>query len=414
MIAVREALNEILQTVAPLGLEKVNLFDAMGRVLGENIKAGRNIPPKNNSAMDGYAVRWQDTTGVSEQQEVLLEVTEDIPAGAIPRKSILPGQAARIMTGAPLPEGADAIVKMEDTEKADRHVKIKTAVTAGQDVRFAGEDVREGEVVLPRGSVLRPAGIGMLASLGRTFVSVYQRPLIAVLATGDELVDIDEPLSPWKIINSNTYSIAALAMDSGARVMQMGIARDRREDLLEKFKAAMRADIIISTGGVSVGDYDLVKDIMQEMGSNMKFWKVAMRPGRPLAYGMAGIIPLFGLPGNPVSAMISFEQFVRPAILKMLGHQNIFRKTVTAILKEDVRKRKGLTHFTRAVVTAGPDGYAVSTTGEQGSGILISMVRANGLIVLPPTDSEVVKAGTVVKVQLLDNSLERTAEPDFL
>jgi molybdopterin molybdotransferase len=413
MITVAEAIEQILQTINPLGLERVNILDALGRVLGEDITAGRNIPPKDNSAMDGYALRFQDTIGASPHQPVLLEVIEDIPAGAIPQKSIAAGQSARIMTGAPLPVGADAVLKMEDTKKDGQKIKIMAEAKSGQDIRWTGEDVREGELVIPRGTIVRPAGIGMLASLGRSFISVYQRPLIAVLATGNELVDIDESPSPWKIINSNSYSLASQALDCGALVMQMGIAKDQREDLLARFQAAMRADVIISSGGVSVGDYDLVKDIMQEVGSRMQFWQVAMRPGKPLAFGRIGNIPMFGLPGNPVSSMISFEQFIRPAILKMMGHQEIFRRTVRAVLQENIEKRKGFTHFIRALVKAGAGGYTVSTTGEQGSGILKSMVRANGLIVLPE-DVDKVKSGTEVKVQLLDNSLSWTSQPEYL
>jgi molybdopterin molybdotransferase len=413
MITVAEAIEQILQTINPLGLERVNILDALGRVLGEDITAGRNIPPKDNSAMDGYALRFQDTIGASPHQPVLLEVMEDIPAGAIPQKSIAAGQSARIMTGAPLPVGADAVLKMEDTKKDGQKIKIMAEAKSGQDIRWTGEDVREGELVIPRGTIVRPAGIGMLASLGRSFISVYQRPLIAVLATGNELVDIDESPSPWKIINSNSYSLASQALDCGALVMQMGIAKDQREDLLARFQAAMRADVIISSGGVSVGDYDLVKDIMQEVGSRMQFWQVAMRPGKPLAFGRIGNIPMFGLPGNPVSSMISFEQFIRPAILKMMGHQEIFRRTVRAVLQENIEKRKGFTHFIRALVKAGAGGYTVSSTGEQGSGILKSMVRANGLIVLPE-DVDKVKSGTEVMVQLLDNSLSWTSQPEYL
>lgn len=414
MIAIQAALEQILLPIKPLGLERVNLFEALGRVLGEDVVAGRNIPPKDNSAMDGYAVCWQDTAGAAAEHEVVLEVVEDIPAGAIPQKKLLTGQAARIMTGAPLPAGADAVVKMEDTAKYGTQVRIRAAVRAGQDIRQAGEDVREGELVVPKGTVIRTATIGMLASLGRSCLSVYQRPLVAVLATGDELVDIDEAPSPWKIINSNSYSLAAQAVDCGAQVMQMGIAKDNRQDLLDKFQAAMRADIIISSGGVSVGDYDLVKDIMQEIGSQMHFWQVAIRPGKPLAFGTLGQVPLFGLPGNPVSSMISFEQFVRPAILKMMGKCHIFRRTVPAVLQEDIAKRPGLTYFIRALVTANAGSYAVSTTGAQGSGILRSMVKANGLIVLPADNAEIIKAETTVRVQLLDDSLGWTAQPDFL
>ena len=413
MITVAEAIDQILQTINPLGLERVTILDALGRVLGEDVTAGRNIPPKDNSAMDGYALRFQDTIGAAPNKPVVLEVIEDLPAGVIPQKSIAAGQAARIMTGAPIPVGADAVMKMENTEKDGQKVRIKAEADRGQDIRCAGEDVREGELVMPRGTIVRPAGIGMLASLGRSFISVYQRPLIAVLATGNELVDIDESPSPWKIINSNSYSLASQVLDCGALSMQMGIAKDNREDLIAKFQSAMRADIIISSGGVSVGDYDLVKDIMQEVGSRMQFWQVAMRPGKPLAYGRAGNVPMFGLPGNPVSSMISFEQFIRPAILKMMGHQNIFRKTVRAVLHDDIKKGKGLTHFIRALVKVDAGGYTVSTTGEQGSGILKSMVRANGLIVLPE-NVERVNSGAEVKVQLLDSSLGWTPRPDYL
>ncbi|MDO8721937.1 MAG: molybdopterin molybdotransferase MoeA [Syntrophales bacterium] len=413
MITVAEALRQILPTINPLGLEKINLLNALGRVMGEDVAAGRNIPPKDNSAMDGYALRFEDTLCASPEHPVILEVIEDIPAGAVPRKSIAAGQASRIMTGAPIPEGADAVLRMEDTEKDGPLVRIKAKARCKQDIRMAGEDVREGAVVIRSGSIVRPAEIGMLASLGRSFISVYQRPLVAVLATGNELVDIDENSSPWTIINSNSYSIAAQVMDLGAVTMQMGIAKDEREDLLAKFQAALRADVVISSGGVSVGDYDLVKDIMKEVGSKMQFWQVAMRPGRPLAYGTIGNIPLFGLPGNPVSSMISFEQFIRPALLKMMGHKKIFRKTVKAILKEDIKKRKGLTHFIRAIVSFTDGRYTASTTGEQGSGILKSMVMANGLIVASE-DAELIKAGSEVLVQLLDNSLERTEKPDYL
>ncbi|MDP2725264.1 MAG: molybdopterin molybdotransferase MoeA, partial [Syntrophales bacterium] len=367
MITVAEALRQILPTINPLGLEKINLLNALGRVMGEDVAAGRNIPPKDNSAMDGYALRFEDTAGASPKYPVILEVIEDIPAGAVPRKSIAAGQASRIMTGAPIPEGADAVLRMEDTEKDGALVRIKAEVRCKQDIRMAGEDVREGAVVIHKGSIVRPAEIGMLASLGRSFISVYQRPLVAVLATGNELVDIDENSSPWKIINSNSYSIAAQVMDLGAVTMQMGIAKDEREDLVAKFQAALRADVVISSGGVSVGDYDLVKDIMKELGSKMQFWQVAMRPGRPLVYGTIGNILLFGLPGNPVSSMISFEQFIRPALLKMMGHKKIFRKTVKAILKEGIEKRKGLTHFIRAIVSFTDGRYTASTTGEQGS-----------------------------------------------
>lgn len=409
MISVEEASRRILAGFSPLGLEKVSILDTPGRVIGEDIYAGRDIPPKDNSAMDGYALRREDTLGASPEKPATLDVTEEIPAGAIPTKRIGPGQAARIMTGAPLPEGADAVVRMEDTHKDGPRVHIFTEAAPGQHIRAAGGDVREGDMVIPRGSVMRPAGVGMLASLGRSFIPVHQRPLVAVITTGDELADIDDPPSPWQIVNSNSYSLAALVRDCGAIPLRIGIARDSREDLTAKFRSAMRADLIISTGGVSVGDYDLVKEIMQTEGNHMQFWQVAMKPGRPLAFGALGTVPVIGLPGNPAASMVAFEQFIRPAILKMMGHTNLFRRTVPARIDENIEKKAGSMHFIRALIRRDGDGYAVVTAGEQGSGILKSMVRANGLIVLPE-DATAVKAGEMVRVQLLDDSLERIAE----
>jgi molybdopterin molybdotransferase len=413
MIRVEEALEQILGAFAPLGLEKVGILDALGRVLGEDIAAPRDIPPKDNSAMDGYALRWQDTRGASPKTPVVLDVTEDIPAGAIPSIKIGDGQAARIMTGAPIPAGANAVLRMEDTKKSGRKVRIMAEVGKGQDIRLAGEDVRAGDLVIRRGTVVRPAEVGMLASLGRSFVSVHQRPVVAVLATGNELVDIDEPPSPWSIVSSNSYSLAAQVIECGAVPLQLGIARDNRADLIAKLQSASRADIIISSGGVSVGDYDLVKDIMKEVGNRMQFWRVAMRPGRPLAFGAIQGIPVFGLPGNPVSSMISFEQFVRPSILKMMGHRDLFRTPVRAILEEEVTKSQGARLFLRAVVHRDKDGFKVATTGDQGSGILKSMVRANGLIILPEDMTRAGK-GDEVTVQLLDRSLLQTPTPSYL
>ena len=413
MIRVEEALELILRSFSPLGLEKVGILDALGRVLGEDIAAPRDIPPKDNSAMDGYALRWQDTWGASPKSPVVLDVTEDIPAGHIPRIKISAGQAARIMTGAPIPAGANAVLRMEDSKKAGRRVRIMAEVKKGQDIRRAGEDVQAGSLVIRRGTVVRPAEVGMLASLGRSFVFVHQRPVVAVLATGNELIDIDGPSSPWSIISSNSYSLTAQVLECGAVPLQLGIARDNRADLIAKLRAASRADIIISSGGVSVGDYDLVKDIMKEVGNRMQFWQVAMRPGKPLAFGAIQGIPVFGLPGNPVSSMISFEQFVRPSLLKMMGHRDLFRMAVRAFLEEEVTKIPGARIFLRAVVRRDRDRFTVATTGDQGSGILTSMVRANGLIILPE-DVSTARKGDEVTVQLLDRSLLQTPSPSYL
>jgi molybdopterin molybdotransferase len=411
MISVDEALNKILNEVSPLGLEKVSILAALGRVIGEDVIAGGAIPPKDSSAMDGYALRREDIRGASPGNPVCLEVVGEIPAGAAPTKAIGPGQSARIMTGASVPEGADAVVRMEDTRTAGARVAVFAEAAQGQNIRCAGSDVRRGEKVIPRGEVIRSEEVGMLAAVGRSFIRVHQRPLVAVVATGDELAEIDEVPAVGKIVSSNSYALAALVRECGAVPLQIGIARDSRDDLNAKFRAARRADLIISSGGVSAGDYDLVKAIMQEAGNRMHFWQVAMKPGRPLAFGALGNVPIVGLPGNPGSSMVCFEQFIRPAILKMLGHGNLFRMTIRARLGETIRKKEGFRHFIRGVISRDQDGYSVMTTGQR-LGILKSTVRSNGLIVLSE-EVNVVGPGEFVSVQLLDDSLGRASVPGF-
>jgi molybdopterin molybdotransferase len=403
MISVEKALQTILARFHPLGLEKVNILAAQGRVVGENIFATRNIPPADNSAMDGYAVRYLDTEGAGKKKPVVLKIIEDIPAGKVAQKKLKEGEAARIMTGADIPDGADAVLRQEDVKKNGQTVSIFTSVEKGQDIRFAGENVQKGECVLTKGTVIRPAQTGMLASLGYSFVSVHLRPRVAIIATGDELVDIKNDLLPGKIVNSNSYALAAQVLACGGVPLMLGIARDKKSVLQKKFKKALSADLIISSGGVSVGDFDFVKDVMREMGNSMYFWQVAMRPGKPMAYGAIDGVPLFGLPGNPVSVMVSFEQFVRPCLLKMQGHTRIFRQTIKAISAQEIKKKKGIKHFIRAIVRKEKDNYIVSTTGDQGSGILKSMVLANALIVLGENLTQV-KKGMSVDVQLMDDS----------
>ncbi len=410
MIKIPDALNQILESISPLGLEKVNILEAQGRILGEDIYSGRNIPPRDNSAMDGFVLRCADTRGAAKTQPAVFKIIEDIPAGYTPQKILTERCAARIMTGAPIPGGGDAVVRKEDVAVEGSELFVFAEVPEGRDIRRAGEDVTAGELVIPRGEVVRPAEIGMMASLGRSFVYVFQQPLVAVIATGNELSDLDEPPSEFSIVNSNSYSLAAQVRDCGGRALMLGLARDTREDVYAKFEAALRADVIISSGGVSVGDYDLVKEVMQEAGNQMRFWQVAMKPGKPFAFGFLQGKPLFGLPGNPVSSMISFEQFVRPALLKMMGHRRIFRKLIKATLLEDIKKKPGLTHLIRAQITLEDREYRAGTTGEQGSGILKSMVRANGLIVLPETIATA-KKGEEVMVMLLDSSLDQTEKP---
>lgn len=412
MISVEKALETILANFRPLGLEKINILDGRGRVIGEDIFAPRNIPSADNSAMDGYAVRYADTKGVTKDTSLKLKIIEDIPAGKVASKKINKNEAARIMTGAVIPEGADAVVRQEDTLKEGKTVTIYTSAKKGENIRFAGEDVQKDELVVKKGSVLRPADIGMLAALGKAFVNVYQKPSVAIMSTGDELVDIEIDPPPGKIVNSNSYSLAAQVLECGAIPVMLGISKDKKIDLQEKFKTALHSDVIISSGGVSVGDFDFVKNVMGEIGNAMHFWQVAMRPGKPLAFGFIEGVPLFGLPGNPVSVMVSFEQFVRPSLLRMQGHTKIFRQTIKAICAEDFQKQAGFKHFIRAIVKKEKGKYIATTTGDQGSGILKSMVTANGLIVMREHETRI-KKGSEVTVQLLDNSLFQSDSLQF-
>jgi molybdopterin molybdotransferase len=403
MISVDEALNKILSHIHPLGSEKVSILDALGRVIAEDIYANRDIPPLDNSAMDGYALKFEDVQKASSNNPIRLEVIEDLPAGFISKKKLERGKAIRIMTGAPIPKGADAVIPVEETNKEDGSVVIFKAAALGENIRKSGEDVKKGDRVISKGDTIRPAMVGMLASVGRSFVSVYQKPLIAILCTGDELVDVDGELEEVKIISSNSYTLSAQVKECGAIPIQLGIAKDSKEEIEERLRQGIRADVLISSAGVSVGDYDFVKEVMKHLGMEMVFWKVAMRPGAPLAFGTIGGKPVFGLPGNPVSSMISFEQFVRPSLLKMTGHRQLFRPLIEAVLKEEIKKMVGRRYFIRGSVSFEKDQYFVTTTGEQGSGILRSMVKANGLIVIPE-DQEKVRAGEKVRVQLLDRS----------
>jgi len=401
MISVEEASKTILMNFRKLGREKVAIIDALARVAGEDVYAAYDIPGAANSAMDGYAVRYRDTAGASFQNPVSLKIVEHIPAGHVPLKKIRKGEASRIMTGGLIPAGADTVIRQEDTKNAGDGVLILTEIVAGKDIRFAGEDVKKGELVIPQGFFIKPAVIGMLAALGRTQIKVYRRPRVAIIATGDELVAITRKPPAGKIINSNSYALAAQVLSCGGIPLMRGIARDRKKDLQKVFKSATaNADLIISSGGVSVGDFDFVKTVMKEAGNSLHFWRVAMKPGKPLAFGEIEGVPVLGLPGNPVSTMVSFEQFVRPCLLKMQGHENLFRPLIKAVLMEELRKKAGVRHFIRAIVKKEKNKYFVSSTGGQGSGILTSMVLANGLIVLAENATKV-KKGSLVDVQLL-------------
>ncbi|MDO9350859.1 MAG: molybdopterin molybdotransferase MoeA, partial [Deltaproteobacteria bacterium] len=351
MITVEEALEQILSHIQPLGFEKVSILDALGRVIAEDMIAPRDLPPYDNSGMDGYAVRHEDIQAASEKSPVRLEVIEDLRAGFVSEKKVQKGQAIRIMTGAPIPKGADTVAPVEETERGNGFVFILKTSFPGGYIRRAGEDVKRGDLVISAGDTIRPSEIGMLASMGRSFVSVYQRPSVAILCTGEELVDVGESLDGVKIVSSNSYTLAAQVRECGAIPIQLGIAKDRKDEIKEKVLQGLRADVFISSAGVSVGDYDFVRDVLKELGVEMIFWKVAMKPGKPVAFWMFDGKPAFSLPGNPVSSMITFEQFVRPSLLKMMGHRQIFRPVIEAVLKEEIRKEPGKRHFIRAKVS---------------------------------------------------------------
>jgi molybdopterin molybdotransferase len=401
-LSVLEARDRILEKIRPLAIERVALAEALGRVLAERLTAPRDQPPWDSSAMDGFAARAADLVSASAESPARLAVVEEIPAGKLPAREIRSGEAARIMTGAPLPRGADTIVRIEDTEPAGvgGRVGIRVAAESGRDVRRAGEDLRAGATVLEPGQLIGAAEIGLIATIGRSFVDVPLRPVVAILATGDELVEPSERLEPQHIVNSNGHALAAMVREAGGIPRNLGIARDDRDDLRRKLGRALGADAIVTSAGVSVGDHDHVKEVLEELGTSMTFWKVAMKPGHPLAFGQLGERPVFGLPGNPVSSMVSFELFVRPALLRMAHHRRVFRRVFGAVLDEDVKTAAGRTNFVRGVVTERDDRAHARTTGPQGSGISRSMSLANALLVVP-AERAGMKAGETVAAMYL-------------
>lgn len=409
-ITVEEALEAVLARFRPLEAEEVPLLEAFDRVLAEDIVAGEDIPPFENSAMDGYAVRGEEVAEARRDAPVRLRVIGEIAAGMPATLQVEPGTAIRIMTGAPMPPGADTVVPFEQTDEAgpaeEREagwVRVLSPVAPGSNVRAAGEDVRRGERVLERGTRLRPQEVGLLAALGRPVVRVTRRPRVAILATGDELVEPWEPLSPGKIRNSNAYSNYAQVLKYGGVPLKLPIARDRFEDLSARIDEGLAAgvDLFLTSGGVSVGEYDLVKKVLASRGT-ISFWRVRMQPGRPMAFGEIDGVPLLGLPGNPVSSMVSFILFVRPVLLKMQGQRALRLPEVTATLLEDARAQPDRPRFLRAIVEQEDGRYTARLTGPQGSGILSSMVRANGLAVIPESAYPAARAGTTVRVLMFD------------
>jgi molybdopterin molybdotransferase len=409
MLSVEEALETILARTPTLPAERIPLLEALGRVLAEDIVADIAMPPFDNSAVDGYAVRAEDTIGAGPQTPVVLRIVADIPAGTVSETPIVPGTAARIMTGAPVPTGADAIVMVEDTRPLEgERVAILEAVKQGWYVRLTGEDVPRGAVVLEAGTRIRAAEVAMLATLGRAFVSTVRPARVAVVSTGDELVAVEEGVipPPGKIRDSNRYALAALVRESGAEVHSLTHIPDEPAATEATLRAcadpASGADVIVTAGGVSVGDRDFVRPALEKLGT-LALWRVAMKPGKPLAFGRIGETLFFGLPGNPVSAMVTFELFVRPALWKMAGRAacELARRQVPAVLRTAIPHQPGRREYVRASTTVEGERFVTQPTGAQGSGILRSMTLANSLIVLP-TESTGAAAGETVKVLLLE------------
>ncbi len=402
MLSVEEALERVLSAFQPLPPERVPIIETLGRVLAEDVYADMDIPPLTNTAMDGYAVRAADTVGATPDHPVRLRVVYDLAAGYTSDVAVTPGTAIRIMTGAPIPPGADAVVRFEDTRQEGEWVYVYKQVPVGKDIRQAGEDVKKGALILPKGTEIRPQEVGMLAALGHPTALVHRRPRVGILATGDEVIEIDALWRPGKIRNANSYSNGAQVLRYGGVPVLLGIARDDVGELTEKIRSALEkgVDLLITSGGVSVGDFDVVKKVLAAEGE-IAFWRVRMKPGKPLAFGHIRGVPILGLPGNPVSAMVSFELFARPAILKMLGKKRLVKPTVESTLVDGIERKDDRRHFVRVTLQRRDGGYEARLTGNQGSGILLSMVKAQGLAIIPE-DVNRLPPGTKVRVMMLD------------
>jgi molybdopterin molybdotransferase len=409
-----EAARTILLDVRRQPALRVPLDDALGSVLAEDVVSRVDIPAWTNSAMDGYAARGEDVRGATETKPVRLRVVEHLPAGHFPTRPIGPGECARIFTGAPLPEGADTVIRQEDTDEGAETVTINKDRDVGVNTRRVGEDIRKGSTALNDGTELGPAQLGVLASLAVAHPLVYRRPRIGILSSGDEIVDIDQPeeiLSGRKIASSNTHTLVALVRQTGGEPVNLGIAADTPESLREHLGQATDCDLLITSAGISVGEHDYVRAVLEELGATQRFWKLRMRPGAPVGFGLLGQVPWVGLPGNPVSTMVTYELFVRPAIRKMMGHVRPFRRSIPVRMAESVTLKPKLQHFLRGVVTEGHSGPEARLTGPQGSGILTSMARANALLVIPEGQHET-PVGAAVGALVLNDPLHRE-EPGF-
>ena len=403
---VQEASRLILAAIRPLAAESIPLRDALGRVLANDVHSPIEHPPWDNSSMDGYAVRAADIHDATAQTPISLRVIDTVRAGQLPSSDVAPGTAIRIMTGAPIPRGADSVVRVEDTNGGEQDVEIRDARDARRNIRPRGEDLQLGGLAVARGTVLGPAQIGVLASVGCATVSVHRRPNVAVLSSGDELVDVEQfeaVRRGERIVSSNSYTLVNSVRAAGAEVVDLGIVPDDPAAYAERLSAARGCDLLITSGGVSVGAFDFTKDVLRSLGAELHLWRVSMRPGAPLGFGTLGELPWLGLPGNPVSALVTFELFARPLIRKQRGETGIFRRTVDVRVREEVSIQAPLTHFMRAIVEWAQDGAWARLTGPQGSGLLTSMARANALLIVPP-DRPIIRAGESARAMLLGDT----------
>ncbi|MBI3028948.1 MAG: molybdopterin molybdotransferase MoeA, partial [Candidatus Rokubacteria bacterium] len=391
--------EQILSRVDRLGSERVELLACLNRVLAEPVSSRFDIPPWPNSSMDGYALRAHDTREGGPGSPVELQIVGTIPAGSVAGHPLGAGQVFRIFTGAPLPDGADSVIPQEEVQVQDERIRLRRPVAEGEFVRPRGEDLKAGETALEVGQVIGPAQIGLLATLGRSRALVFRRPRVAILSTGDEVVDLGGEVTQGKIPNSNSYALMAQVVEAGGEPLNVGVARDRRESIEERLRWGLSADVLISSAGVSVGDYDVVREALRRLGAELHLWQVAMRPGKPVTFGSLGGRPIFGLPGNPVSAMVTFELFVRPALRKMAGHTALHRPQIRARALSPIPNPGGRRGYLRVTVSAEGGEYGARLTGNQGSAVLTSMVSAAGLAVVPPDTT--IPAGGSVPVILL-------------
>ena len=402
MVSFEEARTIILENVQTVGTERVHLLEATGRVLAEDMAAPWDLPLWDNSAMDGYAVRAADCLAIP----CRLRVTGFLPAGAkADGITVEPGCAVRIMTGAPTPDGCEAVVPVEETDEGRQEVTLLGPVRKGQHIRLRAEDVAAGVTFARAGTPIRPPEVNMLAGFGLALVPVYRRPTVAILSTGDELVEMGRTPGPGEIVNSNTLSLAAAVTECGGIPRIIGIARDNRESHLEKLGEGLKADVLITSAGVSAGDCDLVRDILKELGARQLFWKVGIKPGGPTAFALHGDVPVFSLPGNPVSTMITFEEFVRPALLRMQGHQRVVRSFFKAVLREGLGKKPGKVQIVRLRLEKEDGRWFATSAGNQQTAILRTMLDAQALAVLP-AESTGFAAGDEVDVHFYGNHIE--------